>query len=161
MPKDQALKIKKLHLVGIASWLNEQQLAGKESRERTRFVGILAKEVEEFNKERNEIVNKYAEKDEKTGKPKTIVDNGTENFDIKKDKLEAYTKEMVDLQDEEFVLDIGEGHKSKIKTVKDILLNTDYQFGPKEGDDPKEKEAKLRQAGDYAVWCEYFEALEI
>lgn len=156
----KALKIKNRYLVGLGSWLQEQQLSGRESRERTRFVTLLQEQLNDVDKHRNEILEKYVGKDDK-GNWKTVVDNGKEKLDVPADQEEAFFKEIEDLMDEEFVLDLLEGNKQKIRTVKDILLNTDYKFGPREGDSAEEREARIRQAADYEKWCEAFEAIEL
>ena len=50
----KAFKLQKKYLVGLATWLNNQALSGKLSRERTRFVALLAEGVHELEKERKE-----------------------------------------------------------------------------------------------------------
>ncbi len=155
-----AFKIKKRFLLGLASWLNLLPLAGKESRERSRFVTLASEALKEMEAERKEIVSKYAKKDENGDLEKT-VDNGMERYVIEDGKTEELEKDYTELLDEEWVLDIGEGHKSKIRVVSDIVLNTDYKFGPAEGDSPEETEAKVRQANDYEKWCLAFEAVEL
>ena len=59
-----ALKIKKQYLLGLGTWLNEQQVSGRVSRERTRFVTKIQEELAEIDKERITIAEEYAEKDE-------------------------------------------------------------------------------------------------
>ena len=59
-----SLKIQNRYLLGLASWLNEQALAGRESRERSRFVTIVADQLAVVEKERKDIIDKYAEKEE-------------------------------------------------------------------------------------------------
>lgn len=154
-----AFKIQNKHLVGLASWLNELQLGGKESRERTRFVGLLVEKIQETEKFRNELLDKYVEKDKDGQRKKKMNEAEQEVWDISEDNIEKYQKEYADLLEDEFVLDSSEGNKEKLKVVKDIVLNTTYIFGPKEGDDMQEKVAKIRQANDYEVWCKAFETV--
>lgn len=156
-----SFKIKNKYVLGLASWLNDLQLYGKESRERTRFVSVLSERLAETDKFRNSMVEKYVEKGE-DGKSKTKVgDDGVEVWDIKAEELPKFEKEYNELMDEDFVLDVLDGNKEKTKVVKDIVLNTDYKFGPKEGDSVQEKMAKIRQAAEYDKWCEAFEAVEL
>ena len=80
-----ALKLKKQYILGLASWLSEQSLAGRESRERSRFVELASQQLTETEKERKAIVEKYVEKNE-DGSWKTTVDNGLERWVIPEDK---------------------------------------------------------------------------
>lgn len=155
----KAFKIQNRYLLGLASWLNMLPLAGRESRERSRFVTLVSDTLARVEKERVQIIEKYANKEE-DGSMKKTVDNGVERFDIPDDKIADLEKDYGELLDEEFVLDVGESHKAKIRTVRDIVLNTDYKFGPSESDDVQEKQAKIRQAFDYEKWCESFEGLD-
>jgi mRNA-degrading endonuclease HigB of HigAB toxin-antitoxin module len=156
-----AFKIKKMFLLGLASWLAEQNLVGRLSRERSRFVQILSAEINKIEEERKAIIEKYVEKEEDGTTWKKTVDNGVERWSIPEEKQAEMQKEYADLMDEDFVLDIGEEHKAKTLTVKDILLNTDYKFGPQGTTNPAEAEAKVRQANDYEKWCEAFESLDL
>lgn len=156
----KALKIKNNLLLSLASWLNEQSLAGRESRERSRFVTVVSEHLQTVEKERQEILEKFTKKD-KDGKPKKITVDKVEQWDIDEKDIKVLEKEITELLDEDFALDIGEGHKAKIKTVKDIVLNTDYKFGPKEDSSMVEQQAKIRQMNDYDKWCEVFEDLVI
>lgn len=156
-----SFKIKNKFLVGLGSWLNELQLSGKESRERTRFVNLLVDRLTENEKFRAELIRKYAQKDEE-GNPKKRMEEGAgEIWDLLPEDMEKYAKEYNEMMDEEFVIDVLEGNKEKVKVVTDIVLNTNYVFGPKEGDSAEEKQAKIRQMNDYGIWCEAFEAVTI
>jgi len=154
-------EIKNKYLIGLGSWLNELNLSGKESRERTRFVNLIVKHIDENEKFRMEIISKYCEKDENGENRKKMNEQGQEVWDMSEENQEKFAKEFIDLMDENFIIDVLEGNKEKTKVVKDIVLNTNYVFGPKEGDSPEEKSAKVRQANDYNIWCESFEAVTI
>lgn len=160
MSENTVWSLQKSYLIGLASWLAEQSLYGKDSRERSRFVALLSAEITAMEKERIEILEKFADKDE-DGKPMKAVDNGQEHYVIADEKKADLQAEYQGLLDENFVLDIGEGHKSKIKAVRDILLNTDYKFGPRETDSPMEAQGRIRQSNDYEKWCESFEVLDL
>lgn len=154
-----AFKIPKVQLAPLFEWLSSVQLSGKESRERTRFNALLIEGIKELEKDRLELLEKYAEIDKETGEKKKAVDNGVEHFVIPDDLKADFTKEIADLYDEEFVIDSLEGNKSKMQTVRDIVLNTDYKFGPREGDTPEEKAKRVRESANYEVWCNAFEAV--
>ena len=155
-----SFKIKNKFIVGLGSWLNELQLSGKESRERTRFVSLLVDRLTEVEKFRADLLDKHVEKDEKGEKKKLMMED-QEIWDMTPENQVSYAKELNELMDEEFVIDVLEGNKEKVKVVKEIVLNTSYVFGPKEGDVEGERQAKLRQMNDYNIWCEMFEAVTI
>ena len=155
------LKLKNRYLVGLGSWLNELQLAGKESRERTRFVNLIIARIGETDKFREAIVDKYVKKDKNGEKVKKVLENGTEVWDISGTDMKAYEKEYQDLMDDVWNLDVLEGNKEKLKVVQDIVLNTEYKFGPKEGNTQEEKIANIRQAADYEIWCDAFEEIKL
>lgn len=155
-----SFKIKNKFIVGLGSWLNELQLSGKESRERTRFVSLLIDRLAEVEKFKIDLLDKYVEKDKKGEKKKKMIES-TEIWDMSPENQIPFSTDMNELMDEEFVIDVLEGNKEKVKVVKDIVLNTSYVFGPKDGDSAEEKQAKLRQMNDYNLWCDSFEAVVI
>lgn len=158
----KAFRIKKRYLAGLATWLTQLQLSGRLSRERTRFVSLLTKGIQELEFDRKDILDKYVEKkkDPKTGKEVWVMQEGVDNWKLKEGVEEDFIKEINELFDEEFVIDIGEQHKSKIEAIRDIVLNTDYVFGPSKDDSPDEAQKKIDQAHHYDVWCESFEAIK-
>jgi len=143
-------EIENKYVLGLASWLNELQLEGGFSRARTELVNLLSAKFRKIEEQRIEIIKKHAKKDEKgelelkEGKPE-IEDNRKFMSDINA----LYVKKCtVQISDKDFAL------------LKTIVLNTSYLFGPKEGDSPEEKQAKLRQANDYNKWCKSFESVD-
>lgn len=155
-----SFKIQNKFLVGLASWLSEIQLGGIESRERTRFVNILVERIQENEKFRLELLDKYTEKDEEGNKKKKMNEFEEEVWDLSPENTILYTKEFGELMDEDFVMDILDGNKQKIKVMKEVVLNTNYVFGPRDTDSPQEKIAKIRQMNDYDSWCQAFEKVE-
>lgn len=156
------LKLQRGQLTPLCSWLNELNLQGSVSRNRTRFVALLIPEIEDTEKNRQEIVKSYAVKNE-DGTAKVVKNEvtGVDNFDIPQEGFVKVQLELNDLLSEFVSIDVLDGNKQKIKDVRDILLNTDYKFGPKEGDSEQEKNAKIRQMNDYEVWCTAFELLDL
>ncbi len=153
-------KLKNRFLSSLVSWLQLQQLAGKESRERTRFVRVCQERLQEVNEFYKEIANKLVEKDEK-GEFKTRKE-GNELVYVFKEKKdeEDYLKELGDLHNEEFVLEINNSNKEQLKVVKNLVLNTEYKFGPKEGDSIALKQMDIKMANEYDLWCSAFEDLD-
>jgi len=157
----KAFKIQKAYVNGLATWLNALQLGGRDSRERTRFVSILADELKTIDAERVSIIEKYVTKDENNEWQKIVDSDGLERWDVPADLEADLNKDVLELYQEDFVLDIGEEHLAKIKAVRDIVLNTDFLFGPSEDDSNVDKIRKIREANDYEEWCKAFEALEL
>lgn len=140
-------EIENSYVLGLASWLSELSLEGKYSRARSRFVKLLADRHTETDNFKKEIIKKYAKKNE-DGEP--VVENG--NYQI--DDKESFSKEIQDLYHDTFTVSLD---KNDAMYLKEVVLNTDYKFGPKENDSEQEKNAKIRQANDYSEWCKSFE----
>ena len=143
--------IENQHILGLASWLHELNLSGRQSRVRTRFVKTLSDRYQENEKFRQELIEKYGKKDKgqlvKTEDGKSYVLGDKEKF----------VQELQDLLEEQFVVTLD---NNDANTLKEMVLDTDYVFGPKEGTTPEEKAAKSRQANDYEVWCKSFEEMK-
>jgi len=149
-------KLKNLYISSFVNWLVMQSLKGQYSRARTRFVTTLQARLKEYQKFLTELVEKYTEKDEK-GKPKVVA---TEyQFKTDKDK-EDYIKELNDLKNEEFILDITDANKGDIKIIKSITLETNYEFGPKETMNVEQMVLATRIAVEYNEWCEALENIK-
>jgi hypothetical protein len=154
-----SLAIKNRHLVGLCTWLQGLALAGKESRERTRFVDLCIPRISELEGLKGQVVEKYCLKNE-DGSRKTIEKDGRIHWDIPADQEAAFRKDLEELENEEFLIDLLDGNISKVNTVRNLVLNTDFKFGPAEEDDEAERDAKVRLAHDYSEWCIAFETLE-
>lgn len=146
----KVLKIKNKYLIGLASWLNEQILPGKLSRERSRFIEILSEQLQRVEKDRIELVKKYAKKDDKE---QPIVEDSKY---VIEDEV-SFNKEYDELINEEFMIDITPSTELRYAIIKKMVIDTDYKFGPKLEDSDAEKMAKIRQMQDYEKWCECFE----
>lgn len=146
---EKILVIKNKHLMSLASWLNEQPLHGPQSRERSRFVKILAERIGENEKFRQEILEKNMKEttNEETKEVTKELDHETAN------------KEYGELMEEEFRLQITGVNREQFDHIKKIVLDTRYTFGPKEGQTPEEKQYEIRKANDYLAWCDAFEAV--
>jgi hypothetical protein len=158
--KAEAWKMKKSYLTGFANWLNNLSLSGKESRMRSRFVQKLAASIQLTEKERQQIIQKLVPKD-KEGKPKTkTVDNGMVQLDIPKKDAKKFSEEMQELYNEEYVMNVTPETEELIHCIRDIVLETEYKFGPTgEEETNEDKQKKIMEANDYLVWCESFEEL--
>jgi hypothetical protein len=152
-----AFRIKKGQLVGLGSWLNEQQLSGRKSRERTRFVEDIQEELRQVEAARIALLEEHAEIDAE-GKPvKEAVEGGQERYKLTEEATAEFQKAYSDLLSEDWIVDITEANREQISTVSDIVLNTDYRFGPRDEEPSWQREARMRQMNDYPHWCEAFE----
>lgn len=157
---DKIFKLKNKYLSGLVQWLAIQQLTGKQSRERTRFINLLQiklKEIEGFYKG---LMEKFIEKG-KDGKYSTKKDkDGTEVYTfVTKKEEEEYVKEIDDLNDEEFKIELTEINKEMLTEIKKVVLDTDYKFGPKENTPRVEIVKQIRLANEYEEWCQSFEKI--
>lgn len=143
--------IQNQYILGLASWLHELNLSGRQSRVRSRFVATLSNRYQENEKFRQELIEKYGKKDKKGALIKT--EDGKSYILEDKDKFVA---ELKDLLEEEYTVTL-DGNDGAV--LKSVVLDTDYVFGPKDSMTEEEKVAKMRQANDYAAWCEAFEKM--
>jgi hypothetical protein len=156
-----SLTLKNRHLVGLCTWLQGLSLAGKESRERTRFVAICIPRIEEVERLKNDLGTRYCAKNQKDGSLELLDIDGRKHWSIPTEKQADFRKEHDELENEDFLIDLLEGNIAKVKTVRDLVLNTDFKFGPAEDDSEDERAAKVRLAKDYEEWCVAFEALTV
>ena len=153
--KNKTLVLKNKYLTLLAVWLSKQGLAGNDSRQRYRFIDLLRDRIKEIENERVKIVEKYATKDkdkkpvreiviaERDGKPVQI-----EQYKFDRDNKKKFEEEFDGYLEEEFIVDILEGNKEKVKRVREIVLNTDYVFKGEEGE-------------QHNKWCEALEQVDI
>lgn len=159
-----AFRLGKVHLTGLAAWLNQLPLEGKRSRMRTRFVAKLAQSIALTEKERKQILEKAVVKEKgEDGKEvwKTqTVDNLPPQFVLSPEKIEDFQKEMTELYSEDFVMSVTPETEEMVAVIKDIILNTNHVFGVTgEERTEQEKQDKIRQAQNYVAWCDAVENL--
>ena len=98
-----------LEKVGMLGEISRKTLPVKVSYAIGKNIGKIESELKHYNNEREKIVEKYCEKDEK-GKLK--IENG--NYVIKDDEKENWNKDMKILQDIEVEFDV---HKFKLEEL--------------------------------------------
>lgn len=142
-------------IVDLANWLVELKLHGKQSRQRTRFVKILAERVNELNAERQRLFDEYGEKNRKgefiyvdgEGKESTEPKAGLRLKMHKGKTEEKFNEEFSTYLNEDYVLDVSPQTKDTIYGVREIILHTNEEFsGP--------------MASRYDEWCEAFENIK-
>lgn len=127
------LRLKNSLVIPLANWLHKQLIHGNQSRARTRFIKLISDRVEEIEKTRLELLEKYSATNEKGEKVYLDKDNkDTTDVNVraayKIGDIPGFNKEYGDYLAEELVLDITAQTKETINGVKDILLNTNWAF---------------------------------
>ncbi len=141
-------------LVSLYTFLARQNLHGRKSRERTRFLKVIEARAVEVADAKKEIVEKYAEKNAE--KKLIYLDKlGNETEDKKKgetykllpENQEKVNEEIKTLLEEDYLIDILPAQNEMIEVIKDLVLNTEEEFrGP--------------TATMYDEWCTAFEGLK-
>lgn len=137
--------IKRKFLLGLGNWLNTLSLFGADSRERTKFVDLLAEEVKENELTRLEIIKKYATLGDEN-EPIVVEKDGQKSYEISDDKMPEFQKDYIEFLESDFVCG-GPGLKNRLETLKKIVLNPDIKIEPS-------------IASDYDKWCEAFESIK-
>ena len=153
-----AFTIKKAYFLGLGNWLNDLSLTGSASRARTRFVEQLQAQLQIIDKDRVAILETHADKNEDGTPKKEAGDNG-EHYVLSEEASKAVAKEYSELLMEDYVLDITDANRLQMESLRKIVLESDYRFGPREGDSPEIAQIRIRQMNDYPAWCDAFEAI--
>ena len=120
------LTMKNFELKVFGEFLYELSLKGKDSRMRSRFIALLEAQLELIQKERDILLQDYAQTDE-NGRPITKEDNEGNPFMVLKD-AQSYNLEITKLMQEEFVIEVKDDNKDMLKTVAEAVLNVDKEF---------------------------------
>lgn len=158
----KAFRLKKSMLVGLATWLNSQSLEGRYSRVRSRFVNRLAESMRELEKDRQDIIGKYVEKEvgedgKEQWKIATDEKTGGQEYVVSPEKMGELNEEVSGLYQEDFVVDFTPETEDDLVRIKDIILDTKYKFGPEEDMDMNQKNDKIMEANNYEIWCKAVE----
>lgn len=120
------LTMKNFELKVFGEFLYELSLKGKDSRMRSRFIALIEAQLELIQKERDILLQDYAQTDE-NGKPITKEDDEGNAFMVLKD-AQSYNLEIAKLMQEEFVIEVKDDNKDMLKTVAEAVLNVDKEF---------------------------------
>ena len=172
----EVFKIKNRFITGLSRWLQMIPAKGQYSRSKSRFIKHCLDKRKEIGEFYQELLERLAEKD-KAGKLRTtdrptgrqvkndkgeLIDETQQVYVFKDLKTEEeFLKELEDLYQEDYIVEINEANKKDFKVVKDIVLNTDYEFGPKSNQSPVQQAEEIRLASEYDEWCIAFETLNI
>lgn len=93
------------------------------------------------------MAKELAEKDE-NGQPKLVEEDGATKYDLTEDSIKKLNEDYALYLNEDFVLDILDGNIAKVKTARNIVLNTKQEFSG-------------QVAAEYDAWCLAFEKVEL
>ena len=135
----------------LGQWLQSIALSGQESRQRTKFLELLAPTGREIEKKRLDMLEDYAEKDtlglpRKKMKMDPAIQKEREHYDLTEESEKKFQKEFEIYLKSECIISVDDGNMEKVKVVRDIILNTRHEF-------------RGEAAAMYDAWCEAFESL--
>lgn len=144
------LNDKQTGMMSILDFLYNQTLHGKESRFRTKFINQMMYKGKEVENRRKELLSKYADKDEETGKPiyltpegkDTLVEAESAKYKISEENTKKFSDEYVAWLNEEFEVEVE--NVPMISSIGKILDDsTTPMFG--------------KSSDIYDEWCLAFE----
>jgi predicted RNase H-like nuclease (RuvC/YqgF family) len=116
------IKIQNQKLIPAINFLSALPLKAKQSRHRTKFTKQLEDRLAEFMAQEKDLLKEHCHLDEE-GNPKTNIE-GTK-WDVK--DIEAFSKDKLELYEEELILEGGDA-QGMLSTVKKILLDYDGEL---------------------------------
>lgn len=123
------MKMKNAEVEPLVEFLMSLELKGKQSRLRTRFVKLLAEQVQVIQDEHAELIKQYASFND-DGKPNIVEVNGVQMYDVK--ERNEFNKEYGLLLSEDYIVEQTESIKEMLLLVKDIILDCDMTFSGRE-----------------------------
>lgn len=119
------MKIKNKDLVFLFNLVNDEELSGKQSRMRTKFIKMVQEKAEEFEEDRQDLLKQHCKLD-KDGNPKTKKENDQEYYDVK--DINKYNTEFLELENTPAIFEENETNEQILKTVREIVFNTSKTF---------------------------------
>lgn len=139
------MKLKSKYIKGFMDFLMSLELAGKQSRMRTRFCKLLDEKMVQMENERFELIQQFGKKDEIGELLQSEDDKGNKVYQI--DDIPNFTKELNILMNEDFYIDETMERKEMLMTIKDLVLDCELTF-------------KGEDAIAYDIWCEAVEEIK-
>ena len=131
-------------LEGFVNFLMEEELSGKSSRQRAKFVKVAQQGLMDFFTKRDDLISNHAKRDEVGNIITTENEQG--NTVVEVDNMEEFKKEFELLNKERFEIPTTEDTREYLMVVQNIVLNTERNF--------KGQEALL-----YDVYCDIVEQI--
>lgn len=126
------LVFKNYELKVFGDFLYELSLKGRDSRMRSRFISLLEEQLALISKERDMLLQDYAQKDE-DGNPVRDTDDKGREFIVIEDTL-SFNLEVSKLMQEDFIIEVKNETVEVIKTIQRIVLNVDKEFSGAEAE---------------------------
>lgn len=120
------VEIKNRSLEQVIDLLFNLSLKGKQSRQRTKFLKVLNKQIKEVDEGRVELAKEHAKKDE-NGEP--IVKDGS--YDLNDEGMKAFRKDLNELYNESIIFE-GANNEDMLKTVRTVIEECDKSFSGQE-----------------------------
>ena len=140
----------------IVDWMVKQELSGKQSRIRTRFIKEIAERADEIGKIRKEMLIQYSEKDKKTKEPIMFaIDEKGKEYETTDQKLgkrykiesnDKFEKDFKGYLEEDYIINVTPANKDTINVIKGIVLDTEEKF-------------KGQMSAYYDEWATAFESI--
>lgn len=135
------MKLYNGELQRFCDFLLNQELDGKSSRMRSRFIKLAQERLTEIESEKMRLANKYAKKDESNN---LIIEEHDGVQTIALDDSISFQNEFREALLDEFILDETNERKDMLLAIKDCVLNSTQKF--------KGEDAIL-----YDRWCDVVE----
>lgn len=152
-------KIKNKQIGKLCIWLQGLRLGGIQNRARVNILDIFVVQLDVLDKARVALIMKYARKD-KDGNPELIIgQEGKKVYDVPDEEMEKLNVEYETILEQDFSIEINENSVQIFKEAKDLILYTDYIFGPTTEVTGEEKHKQIQLEEDYNIWCKSFDEI--
>jgi hypothetical protein len=120
------MKMYNHELESFVGFLMEEEVSGKESRMRSRFLKLAQQQVKQIEEDRMELIKQFSYQDTEGNPQVDTREDGSTVFKLK--DTEGFTKEYGVLMFEEFIIEATEDKKDMLETITNIVLNTSRKF---------------------------------
>lgn len=139
------MKLLNAEIQDFIKFLMNEELSAKQSRIVSRFIRFCNDRINEIEKERTKLVDKYAKKNDDGNYVISKNEKGENVYELNDSVM--FNRELKELMLEEFIIDETNERKDMLLTIKDIVLNSQQKF-------------KGQKALQYDRFCEIVENIE-
>lgn len=138
------MRMRNGEIEGIKQFLLNEELSGKYSRMRMRFIKLLEEHQSQLESERLLLIKQFANLDASEN-PIVINDGNESRYDM--NDIEGFAREYEIMLNDPFVIMETEENEDMLKCIKYVILNTPRSF-------------KGESAILYDRWCDIAEGVE-
>jgi hypothetical protein len=109
----------------FVEFLHSLELPFRQSRLRTKMIKVAQKQLREIEEGRQELLEKYGDKDKEGQLVKEKLEDGTSRIPMSEESAKGFQKDYRELMQEDWILDENESNKDMLLAIKDIILNYD------------------------------------